>query len=191
LAERAEKQSGNRMKKKILIVVVVVILIGFLLPQSVVIPVQGATVNDWNAQSFWYEPWGQSGVHKGIDIFGKYGTPLLAATYGIVVFRGELALGGKVIAILGPKWRIHYYAHLSSIDVIPGEVISIGEVIGAVGDTGNAQGKPPHLHYVVLTILPYPWRWDGATQGWKKMLFLNPGAVLAATQAPGENDTIE
>ena len=91
-------------------------------------------------------------------------------------------MGGKVIAVLGPKWRIHYYAHLSSIDTRFGALVSMGETIGAVGDTGNAAGKPPHLHYAVVTLIPYPWRWDGSTQGWKKMFFLDPGKVLMATQ---------
>jgi hypothetical protein len=48
-----------------------------------------------------------------------------------------------------------------------------------VGDTGNARGKPPHQHYAVLSVIPYPWRIDGATQGWKKMFYLDPGEILA------------
>lgn len=178
-------RSDKRIAGKILLSAVFTALligIGFLLPQPTAIPVKGATSQDWNSQSFWFEPWGKSGVHKGIDIFAAKGTPLTATTYGIVVFRGELSLGGKVIAVLGPKWRIHYYAHLSSIDTRFGALVSMGETIGAVGDTGNAAGKPPHLHYAVVTLIPYPWRWDGSTQGWKKMFFLDPGKVLMATQ---------
>ena len=178
-------RSDKRTAGKILLSAVFTALligIGFLLPQPTAIPVKGATSQDWNSQSFWFEPWGKSGVHKGIDIFAAKGTPLTATTYGIVVFRGELSLGGKVIAVLGPKWRIHYYAHLSSIDTRFGALVSMGETIGAVGDTGNAAGKPPHLHYAVVTLIPYPWRWDGSTQGWKKMFFLDPGKVLMATQ---------
>lgn len=164
---------------KALLIVPLVCLTGLLLPQQAVIPVQGATQRDWNAQSFWYEPWGKSGVHKGIDIFARKGTPLLAATAGVVVFQGEIALGGKVVAVLGPKWRLHYYAHLDAANVNFGTLVSNGQVIGAVGDSGNAAGKPPHLHYAVLTLLPYLWRWDGATQGWKKMFYLDPGRILA------------
>ena len=172
----------SHTKRRILLgVFLVLIVAGFALPESAVIPVQGATSQDWNSQSFWFAPWGKSGVHKGIDIFATKGTPLLAATNGIVVFRGELSLGGKVIAVLGPKWRIHYYAHLSSIDVKVASIVRKGEVIGAVGDTGNAAGKPPHLHYAVVTILPYLWRWDGSTQGWKKIFFLDPCSIFTAT----------
>lgn len=81
----------------------VVFLVILFLPEFAVIPVKGAAVGDWNAKSFWFEPWGKSGVHKGIDIFGKINTPIIATTYGVVVFAGELPLGGKVVAVLGPK----------------------------------------------------------------------------------------
>lgn len=164
------------MKKRWLVWVPIVAVL--LLPQQIVIPVKGARVGDWNPKAFWFEPWGKSGVHKGIDIFARKGTPLVAATGGLVVFKGEIALGGRVIAILGPKWRIHYYAHLDEANVKFADWVATGQAIGAVGDSGNARGKPPHLHYSVLTLVPYPWRWDGSTQGWKKMLYLDPGLML-------------
>jgi murein DD-endopeptidase MepM/ murein hydrolase activator NlpD len=152
--------------------------IGFMLPGRIVIPVQGADPRDWNHATFWYEPWGLSGVHKGIDIFARKGTPLLSATPGIVIYNGELPLGGKVLAVLGPQWRIHYYAHLESTDAAVGEYVAASEIIGTVGDSGNARGKPAHLHYSVITLFPYFWRWDDSTQGWKKMFFLNPSEML-------------
>jgi murein DD-endopeptidase MepM/ murein hydrolase activator NlpD len=175
----------RRAGKIILLVAGLVILTGLLLPQRTVIPVSGATSRDWNAKTFWFEPWGRSGVHKGIDIFARKGTPVIAATNGLVVFRGEIPMGGKVVAVLGPKWRLHYYAHLDSFDGTAGVLVAKGEVVGVVGDTGNAAGTPPHLHYSVFTILPYPWRWDGATQGWKKMFILDPGRVLGASRGSG------
>jgi murein DD-endopeptidase MepM/ murein hydrolase activator NlpD len=48
------------------------------------------------------------------------------------------------------------------------------EALGIVGTTGNAKGKPPHLHYAIVTLIPYPWRIDSKPQGWKKMFYLNP-----------------
>ena len=152
--------------------------LGFLLPQRLVMPVKGATTHDWNHRSFWYEPWGKSGVHKGIDIFAKKGTTLLASTDGIVIFKGKLALGGNVIALLGAKWRVHYYAHLKSSSASLGQFVTASEPIGLVGDSGNAKGKQPHLHYSILTLFPYVWRADGSTQGWKKMFYLNPSTLL-------------
>jgi peptidoglycan LD-endopeptidase LytH len=152
------------------------------LPEWPQIPVEGAGPRDWNAQTFWYEPWGRSGVHKGIDIFAKPGTAVRSASYGVVLYRGELERGGKVILALGPKWRIHYYAHLQAHDVYPGQPLLGGTYLGRVGDSGNARGKPAHLHYSVVSLLPLPWRMDDTTQGWKKMFYLDPNQVLSRAE---------
>lgn len=166
-------------KTKIAVVVFAfVFFTGLALPERMVIPVQGATTKDWNHNTFWYEPWGSSGVHKGIDIFSPAGKPIISSTYGIVVFKGNIDKGGNVGAILGPKWRIHYYAHLNDINVSLGSVVNTSEVIGSVGNTGNAREKPPHLHYTILTLVPYVWRVDASTQGWKKIFYLNPSERL-------------
>ena len=124
---------------------------GLLLPEKLIVPVRGATKSDWNPKSFWFSPWGKSGVHKGIDIFAREGTPVIAACSGIVVSSEANKDGGNVVSILGPKWRIHYYAHLKTIKVGGGEFINQGEQIGTVGTTGNAVGKAPHLHYAIIT----------------------------------------
>jgi murein DD-endopeptidase MepM/ murein hydrolase activator NlpD len=172
----------NRIKKVIigLAAVLLILLTGFVLPEDLVIPVKGATTLDWNHDTFWYSPWGKSGVHKGIDIFSPIGTPAVAATDGIVLFTGRLNLGGNVVVILGPKWRIHYYAHLNSVSTTMGSLVSQTRPIGKVGDSGNAKGKPPHLHYTILSVVPYLWRWDNSPQGWKKIFFLNPSEKLTA-----------
>jgi len=158
--------------------ILVIIIAGMIIPEHSVIPVDGASAQDWNHSSFWYEPWGKSGVHKGIDIFSSKGTPVLSSTNGIVLFKGHIQMGGKVVVILGPKWRLHYYAHLDSYDVMPGAVVKTSEIIGVVGDSGNAKGKIPHLHYSIVSLLPYIWNWDLSTQGWKKMFYLNPSDHL-------------
>ncbi|MDR2220192.1 MAG: M23 family metallopeptidase [Methylobacillus sp.] len=166
------------MRKRILIAMLVIFTISFVLPEWPRVPVTGASARDWNAASFWYEPWGASGVHKGIDIFAAKGAAVVAPTYGVVIFRGEVALGGRVVAVLSPKWRIHYFAHLGSAAVYPGYPVWNGRILGTVGDSGNAKGKPPHLHYSIVTLVPYPWRVDATTQGWKKMFYLDPSEVL-------------
>lgn len=53
-----------------------------------------------------------------------------------------------------------------------------GEVIGTVGDSGNAKGKPAHLHYSILRLIPTPWTIDSTTQGYKKAFFIDPGPYL-------------
>jgi peptidoglycan LD-endopeptidase LytH len=165
-------------RKRILIALLVILIIGYLLPEPRVIPVQGADRNDWNPKTFWYYPWGKSGVHKGIDIFAREGTPVISSTYGIVIYRGKLEMGGNVVLALGPEWKLHYYAHLKQADAGILSLLSTGEKLGEVGTTGNAAGKPPHLHYSVITPIPYIWRADGDRQGWKKMFFLDPADGL-------------
>lgn len=157
-----------------------IVIAGFLLPEHPRIPVQGATRADWNQKSFWFEPWGKSGVHKGIDIFAKQGAPVTAAVPGLVVYRGQMGIGGNVALVLGPKWRLHYYAHLDQSKPLP-FFVAAGEPVGAVGTSGNAAGKPPHLHYAVLSIVPLPWRYSSATQGWKQMFFLDPSQMLGSS----------
>jgi murein DD-endopeptidase MepM/ murein hydrolase activator NlpD len=152
--------------------------IGFLLPENLIIPVKGATKADWNPQSFGYFPWGKSGVHKGIDIFAKEGIPVVAACSGVVVSATETPDGGKVISILGPKWRVHYYAHLGSVKVKTGDMVSQRTVVGTVGTTGNAVGKAPHLHYSIITQFPYFWLYKNDRFGIDRMFYLNPSGRL-------------
>ncbi|MEM1408992.1 MAG: M23 family metallopeptidase, partial [Bacteroidota bacterium] len=105
--------------------------------------------------------------------FAKKGTHVVSSTSGIVLFAGEIKVGGKVVLILGPKWRLHYYAHLDSLTTDRFS-LSNHTPIGTVGNSGNAANKPSHLHYSIVTLLPYLWRIDNSKQGWKKMFYLNP-----------------
>ena len=146
--------------------------------QKLIIPVVGATVDDWHQDSFWYNPWGPSGVHKGIDIFAKKGVSVVSAASGLVVSKGDRKLGGKVIAVLGPQWKLHYYAHLDSINVRLGELVKQGQHIATVGNTGNAAGKLPHLHYSIVSLVPRVSQRSSETQGWKRVFYLDPGLEL-------------
>lgn len=87
--------------------------------------------------------------HEGIDIMAKRGSKVLSATPGVVVDLRDNSLGGKVIWIAGPAGSYHYYAHLDKhkrgLDV--GDRVKKGQVIGYVGNSGNARGGSPHLHY--------------------------------------------
>jgi hypothetical protein len=166
-----------------LLAIAVLSSIVLLVPENAGIPVQGASTKDWNRQSFWYEPWGSSGVHKGIDIFAPEGRPVFSPVHGLVIYRGDFGIGGHVVAVLGPRFHVHYFAHLSSWrDGI--YFVSRGEELGKVGTSGNAAGKPPHLHYAIVSLFPRPWRFSAASQGWKRMFFLDPnGVVGGASQA--------
>uniref|UniRef100_UPI002869927D M23 family metallopeptidase n=1 Tax=Deinococcus sp. TaxID=47478 RepID=UPI002869927D len=111
------------------------------------------------------DTWGgarsQGRTHEGVDIFAKRDTPIQATTRGIIVNIGPNDLGGRTVMILGPGGQRHYYAHLNSYpDLSRGDWIEAGDVVGSVGDSGNAKGTPTHLHYGIYTsggaINPYP-----------------------------------
>jgi len=173
---RAKKTQKTRFK--ILLILTAILFTGWLIPQNLVMPVEGATSADYDQHSFWAYPWGESGTHKGVDIFAKQGTNVHPATAGIVVAEGQNRLGGNFVMVLGPKWRLHYYAHLSDIRTHPLALVSHHSTIGTVGSTGDAKGKPPHLHYTIKSIFPCFWRVDHSPQGWKKMFYLNPVPFL-------------
>ena len=165
------------MKKYIKIfslVILSIILIGLLIPQNLKMPVVGADNNSYNHETFWYEGWGTSIVHKGIDVFAKKGTSVHSATKGIVLVTTEYGKGGKFVLVLGPKWRLHYYAHLDEIKTKRFAFVDQDTEIGTVGNTGNAINTPAHLHYGIGTLVLYPWRIDKAPLGWQKMFYLNP-----------------
>jgi murein DD-endopeptidase MepM/ murein hydrolase activator NlpD len=86
--------------------------------------------------------------HHGVDIFAQRGTAVTAAAGGFVTTVGTNALGGNVvwIARIGHGER-HYYAHLDQQLVSVGRWVRRGDVIGTVGNTGNARTTAPHLHF--------------------------------------------
>ncbi len=148
---------------------------GFVLPEQHQMPVQGATAKDWNEKSFWYYPWGRSGVHRGIDIFADEGTPVLASTGGFVFYSGEIAMGGNVVLMLGPKWRFHYFAHLKDSNNRRVGFVDAGQQIGSVGTSGNAVGKSPHLHYSIKSLYPRFWLYKPKHMyASQKMYYIDP-----------------
>ena len=111
------------------------------------------------------DTWGgarsQGRSHEGIDIFAPRGTPVQATTQGIVSKVGENTLGGRVVVVVGPGGAGHYYAHLEDYaDISPNDWVNAGDVIGYVGDSGNAKGTPTHVHYGIYingsAVNPYP-----------------------------------
>lgn len=149
-----------------------------MLKDTIKMPVEGAGKQDYHKDSFWYYPWGKSITHKGIDIFAKKGTNIHSSSKGFVLYTGQISMGGNIVVILGPKWRLHYYAHLENISTSSFKTVNHNDKIGTVGDSGNAKGKPPHLHYSIVTLIPLPWRIDASHQGWKKMFYLNPSSLI-------------
>jgi murein DD-endopeptidase MepM/ murein hydrolase activator NlpD len=83
--------------------------------------------------------------HTGTDYFGGAGTPILAPGPGVVVFAGLLVARGNY-TLIDHGWGVYSgYLHQSEILVAAGGVVTAGETIGRVGDTGRVTG--PHLHW--------------------------------------------
>jgi len=147
-------------------------------PQHPIIPVAGASKKDWNRSAFWYKPLEPSTIHKGLDIFAPTGTAVVSAVPGLVVFAGYLSDGGHAVIVLTSNWRLHYYAQLKKIDVSSFSWLFAGEKLGEVGASDNMPGRPSHLHYAVISLVPLPWRITNETEGWKLMFYLDPGELL-------------
>ena len=83
--------------------------------------------------------------HQGIDIANKTGTKIKAAGDGVVTFAGTKSGWGKMILISHGYGYVSQYAHCSSINVLEGQTVKRGDIIGACGRTGSTTG--PHLHF--------------------------------------------
>jgi murein DD-endopeptidase MepM/ murein hydrolase activator NlpD len=129
-------------------------------PSALPIPVQG--VSRKAIADSWGNPRSGGRQHKGIDIFARRGTPVLAPVRGLVIGMGQNRLGGNNVRLLGPGLQVHYFAHLDRFGPVEAyELVQRGDVIGYVGDSGNAKGGPTHLHYGIYAyregaINPYP-----------------------------------
>jgi len=129
-------------------------------PSSLPVPVDGAQPRQIGDS--WGDPRSGGRTHKGVDIFAPRGTPVRSTTDGLILRVGINRLGGNIVAVLGPGLYVHYYAHLDHFGVFDdGDIVKQGDILGYVGNTGNAMGMAYHLHYGVYTpsraaINPWP-----------------------------------
>ena len=90
------------------------------------------------------------GVHEGTDIFAPAGAAVVAIDSGRVRHARE-SRGGLVVYLKTSDGTQFYYSHLSAIanEMGPAQtrLVKSGEVLGYVGDSGNAKGSPPHVHF--------------------------------------------
>ena len=102
-------------------------------------------------------------LHQGTDIFAASGTPLVAVERGVVIRMGSDVLGGTKLWLVGASGTRYYYAHLSGFaeGLVDGTVVQAGQLVGYVGNTGNAVTTPAHCHFEVHpnggpAVNPYP-----------------------------------
>lgn len=109
---------------------------------SFINPIQGSITSRFGVLSHI-----RSSYHTGLDIGSSIGTPIAAAASGTVAFSGRKSAYGNLITIDHGNGVVTYYAHCSSLYKSVGEVVNQGDIIAAVGMTGNTTG--PHLHIEV------------------------------------------
>ncbi len=126
-------------------------------------------------------------VHVGNDIFAAFGTPIVAVADGRLYRVGTLKISGNRLWLRDKKGYRYFYCHLSDFAAAAynGADVHAGEVIGFVGNTGDAEPTPPHLHFevhmpdgVVVDPNPYLNRWDqsGVTSAsWLRRYGKDPG----------------
>ncbi len=86
--------------------------------------------------------------HQGVDIFVPRHTPIIAPVDGYIRRAGEQSLGGRTIWLSDSKRSLNmYFAHLQEHKVEANTSVKKGDIIGTVGNTGNARTTPPHLHF--------------------------------------------
>ncbi len=99
--------------------------------------------HDW-----WFPRFGPGWrLHMGTDIFAAMGTPVRAPSDGRVRLTNG-GLGGIAVYVVEPDGTFWYLAHLSGIaeGLVEGATVTVGQVVGFVGDSGNARGGSPHVH---------------------------------------------
>ena len=93
------------------------------------------------------------GSHQGNDIMAARGTPVVAVADGVIdrLTRTETGLGGIWIWLRDRAGNTFYYAHLHTIaaGLDAGTTVAVGQVIGTVGNTGDARYGAPHLHFEI------------------------------------------
>jgi len=128
---------------------------------GLIMPVVGITPRELDDS--WHAPRdGGSRLHKGIDIFAHRGTEVVAVTDGIISYVGDQPKGGHCLWLTTENGKSFYYAHLDhwAAGIYEGMEVQSGDLLGYVGNTGNAVSTPPHLHFQITendeAVNPYP-----------------------------------
>ncbi|MGH3001898.1 MAG: choice-of-anchor P family protein [Gaiellaceae bacterium] len=138
--------------------------------------------------------------HHGDDIFGQLGQPLLAVADGTVFSVGWNKIGGNRLWLLDGQGNQFYYAHLSAFSAAAtdGARVKAGQVVGFMGNTGDARTTPYHLHFEVHPVSFLYLGYDGAVdptpylEGWKHQQDLPfPVAPGWAPLVPGGSAALE
>jgi murein DD-endopeptidase MepM/ murein hydrolase activator NlpD len=125
-----------------------------------VMPVAGVSWDE--LQDSFGDPRSGGRSHRGIDVFSPRWTEVVAAASGTLTSIGSSGRAGRSLWLVGRDGRSYFYCHLEAWagGIYDGMRVAPGELIGYVGNSGNASGTPTHLHFEVhqdgRAINPYP-----------------------------------
>ena len=93
----------------------------------------------------------QIGAHEGNDIFAAFGSPVLAVADGTLNRVGTLPISGNRLWLKTARGDAFFYAHLSAFgpEAVSGRKVRAGALLGFVGNTGDAEPTPPHVHFEI------------------------------------------
>jgi murein DD-endopeptidase MepM/ murein hydrolase activator NlpD len=113
-----------------------------------------------------------TGWHHGNDIFAPLGAPILAVTDGTLFLVGWNTVGGNRVWLRDLQGNEFYYAHLSAFSPLArnGAHVKAGDVIGFVGNTGDAAGTPTHLHFEIHPAALLGMGYDGVIDPYPYLL---------------------
>jgi murein DD-endopeptidase MepM/ murein hydrolase activator NlpD len=113
-----------------------------------------------------------TGWHHGNDIFAPLGAPVLAVTDGTLFLVGWNTIGGNRVWLRDLQGNEFYYAHLSAFSPLArnGAHVKAGDVIGFVGNTGDAAGTPTHLHFEIHPAALLGMGYDGVIDPYPYLL---------------------
>ncbi|MEO5509996.1 MAG: M23 family metallopeptidase [Longimicrobiales bacterium] len=133
--------------------------------EPLIIPVQGVRASQ--LRDTYSDARGSGRRHDAIDIMAPRGTLVIAAAPGVIVKQDNGERGGIAMYVLAPDQKtIYYYAHLDRYaeGMSKGRALQAGEVLGYVGNTGNAGPGNYHLHFEITTTSDPKRYWGGAPQ---------------------------
>lgn len=134
--------------------------------------------HDW-----WFPRFGPGWrLHQGTDIFAPYGTPVRSPVDGTVRLSNG-GLGGTTTYVTQADGGYVYLAHLSGhpAGLTDGQQVKVGDVVGYVGDSGNARGSSPHTHF---ELHPAPYKKVTVGRGKAAQQKLVPVPVARGTKLP-------
>ena len=136
-----------------------------------------------------------TGFHEGNDLFAGFGTPVVAVADGTVENVGSLKISGNRLWVYADTGDQFFYAHLSAFSpaAVDHAHVKAGTVLGYVGNTGDAEPTPPHVHFEIhpdggKAVDPHPFlvAWQGRMGDTTADTAERPGALVEVRDLIGD-----